>query len=473
MKNDYLKTPRHLHLAVAAQIFILLSVVIVGCSYTRVEEDVYTLTDIDTTEVQQVHNQPGERDNGVIYPSSRTVVVDRHLTQHDSVVERSYPNFIRLGVFEGIGLIGGQLTGNSTYTGLFGLFYQLDNLLFNKEPEFDSVTLFSGFHYRVGFGEWKLRFFGNDPNWTWGISAFEIIQPDNDVKNRLLGAGVLSIHKRFYFREQIPYFAITPQVSISGAPSPFLNGSVSADLGSIGGLNMRVYMGFIWGVTNYVNGVGVSFPYIGIGTSALDFLNREEELEVEWKYHEHSAWEIGAAEVQFIASTSAQRSVFATDKTGDEKPGITGFNARLLNTRLAIPILDNRLTAGTSIIEFLFIGADEYAVGVLPLRLSYYWQPFGNLFTIEPFSEFSYLPSTFVNLGVRAALPISDNFSIVVTAGYVSGETGSSSNLDATGAPSTTPLTPGVAGLKFSSLYFGFGVSVFDRIFGKKELRYR
>lgn len=462
-----------MHLAVSAQLSILLSVIIVGCSFTRVEEDVYTHTDVDTTEVQQVHNQPGERDNGVIYPSSRTVVVDRHLTQHDSVVERSYPNFIRLGVFEGIGLIGGQLTGNSTYTGLFGLFYEVDNLLFKQEPEFGSVTLFSGFHYRVGFAEWKLRFFGDDPNWTWGISAFEIIQPDNDVNNRLYGAGVLSIHKRFYFREKIPYFAITPQLSISGGPSPFLNGSVSADLGSIGGLNMRVYTGFIWGVTNYVDGVGVSFPYIGIGTSALDFLNREEELEVEWKYHEHSAWEIGVAEVQFVASTSAQRSVFAPKKTGDDKPGITGYNVRLLNTRLAIPILDNRLTAGTSIIELLFVGVDEYAVGVLPIRLSYFWQPFGNMFTIEPFTEFSYLPSTFVNLGVRAALPLSDNFSVVVTGGFVSGETGSSSNRNQQGVQYTAPSSQGVTGLKFSSLYFGFGVSVLDRIFGKEELRYR
>lgn len=467
MKIEQTHSSAAVRLTAVTQITIILSLcaIIAGCSYTRVEEDVYTLTDIDTVDVRQVHNQPGDRDNGIIYPSSRTVVVDRHLTQRDSIVERSYPNFIRLGVFEGIGLIGGQLTGNSTYTGMFGLFYEVDNLLFGRKPKPESITLFSGFHYRVGFGEWKLRFFGDDPNWTWGVSAFEVIQPDNDANNRLIGAGVLSIHKRFYFREQIPYFAITPQLSISAAPSPFLNGSVSADLGSIGGLNLRVYSGFIWGVTRYLNGVGVSFPYIGISTSALDFLNREEELEIEWKHHEHSAWEIGAAEIQFIASPSARRSLFALTKTGDDKPGITGYNARLLNTRLAIPILDNRLTVGTSIIEFLFVGADEYAIGVLPLRLSYSWQPLNNLFTIEPFTEFSYLPSTFVNIGARAALPLSDNFTVVVSAGYVSGETGSLSNMDLNNQPS-------VSGLKFSSVYFGFGVSVFDRIFGKEELRY-
>ena len=124
---------------------------------TRTEKDVYTITEIDTTVASQVHNQPGDRDNGVIYPSSRTIAIERQLRQRDSVVVREYPGFIRLGVFEGIGLIGSSTDGTTTNNGLFGIFPSIDDLLFQERPDENASTLFAGGIYRIGIGEWKMQ----------------------------------------------------------------------------------------------------------------------------------------------------------------------------------------------------------------------------------------------------------------------------------------------------------------------------
>ena len=60
-----------------------------GCvTITRTEEDLYTITESDTTIREEVHNPPGDRDNGTIYPSPRTVEIERQYVQRDSVVER-------------------------------------------------------------------------------------------------------------------------------------------------------------------------------------------------------------------------------------------------------------------------------------------------------------------------------------------------------------------------------------------------
>ena len=53
--------------------------VLSGCSgfMTREETDIYAVTERDTTVTVQEQNLPGNRDNGVIYPSSRVFQTKR------------------------------------------------------------------------------------------------------------------------------------------------------------------------------------------------------------------------------------------------------------------------------------------------------------------------------------------------------------------------------------------------------------
>ncbi len=445
---------------------LMFSVLLAACgSYTRTERDVYTITELDTVVVDQVVNQPNDRDNGVIYPSSRTVTMDRSMLQYDSVVVREYPGFIRLAAFEGVGLIGSQLTGNSTQTGLFGVFYDIDELLFGDTAPDEGGKLFAGYHYRIGIGEWKMNFFGDDPNWTYGITLWEQIAPDDDTDNLLTGITTLSVRKRFYLRDKIPYISITPGLHLTAYPSQYLHGTVSADVGSLSGVNLRLYTGYVFGQTGFGgNARMVNFPYLGVGIGLLDFLNREEELEVEWKDHEHSGWEIGAIDFTFLGSSVDSSFFSRQDPETQTQSPIKGFSLSALNARIAIPILDHRLYAGTSLASFIIAGTNEYVLGCIPLRVGYYWQPLGGRFVLEPFAETAFAPSSYIQIGARGALPLSDQMSLQVVAAYLSGNPGSTANYSLTGQPGGTG--------DFSVFYVGVGASLLDRVFGRNELRY-
>ncbi len=440
------------------------AIVLTGCgSYTRTERDVYTITQMDTVITDRVRNQPGDRDNGIIYPSTRTVTLERTMVQRDSVVERHYPAFIRLGMFEGIGTIGSAIDGaKSTYTGLFGVFYDVDRLFNSMQPDTTESATFSGYIYRIGIGEWKLPWFGDDPNWTWGVTAIEYLQPDNRNEHRLTGAGVLTINKRFYLSDKIPYLAIRPSVSLSMLPSQYVNASVSADAGSIGGVNLRLYAGYAFGSNLFQSPARfVNFPYLGVGASVLDFLNREEELDVEWIYHEHSAWEIGAIDFAFVGS-SADRSFFVPEQKGSEVPVMKGIVGRFGFATIALPILDYRLSLGTSLVNVALVGAEEYAVGFFPLRLSYHITPFTNTAVLEPFAEYNFAPSTFAHLGLRFTVPVGEQMSVQLIGGWISGTNGSiyDSGQQVVGQ------------LDFDAIYVGIGATIFERLFGREELRY-
>jgi len=464
---------KHLSLVVFAMVSII---AIGGCgSYTRTERDIYTITNSDTVVTERVQNQPGDRDNGIIYPSTRSITMARTMKQHDSSVDRHYPAFIRLGLFEGIGTIGSAVDGApSTYTGLFGTFHDLGQILFNRKSDTTKAAVFSGYIYRFGIGEWKLNWFDNDPGWSWGVNSVELIHPDANTDHSLVGVGVLTINKRFYLRNFIPYMAIRPSLSLSALPSTYVNASVSADIGSIGGVNLRVYAGYLFGASLLTQPVDfISFPYAGIGVSVLDFLNREEELDVEWKYHEHSAWEIGGIDFVLVGSGAAT-SAFAAEQVGTSVSVIKGGTARVAFAAVALPILDYRLSLGTALLNAVVLGGYEYGVGVLPLRLTYHWNPFRNTFTVEPFVEYNFAPSTFAHMGVRFSVPVGEQSSIQVVAGYASGNTGTGvsfpgiadlgTRIDGVIAPNTSPI--------FSAFYIGIGASVFDRLFGRGDLRY-
>lgn len=450
-------------------ILALLALVASGCgTITRVERDVYTTTTLDTVVTQRVTNPPGERDNGVIAPSSRVENRVRTVGYADSISVREYPNFIRWCLFEGVSLVGSaDANSESTKTGLFGLYRDINDVLFGEDPQ-DTSFIFDGYMFRMGLMEWKLDWFDHAPDWSWGVTAFEIIRPDND--NMLTGAGVLSVNKRFYLRSKIPYVTIRPSVSLSLLPTQYVNPSVSAEIGSIGGVNLRAYVGYAFGSALFSStSEFITVPYAGLGVSVMDFLNREEELDTEWKYHEHSAWDVGLIELTFVGS-EADRSIFATRRSGADAPMIKGVTGRFAIADIALPFLDYRLSLGTSLINTVLLGSTEYGIGVLPLRLTYHWMPFTSSFRVEPFAEVNFAPSSFVHAGVRMSFPVADQMSITFVAGWANGNTGSR-----------------VAGLEefgfsidqrrlvdphFGAIYLGIGASLFDQLFTRKDLRY-
>ncbi len=455
---------KHQYMIVVAAV---LSLLITACgSITRIEEDRYTITEVDSLITEQVTNQPNDRNNGIIYPSSRTVSVERNMLQYDSVETREYPGFIRLAAWEGVGLIGSQLSGNSTQTGLFGMFMDLDELLFGIKPDPEGNKLFAGYQYKVGIGEWKLNFLGDDPNWTYGLTAWERFAPDDDAENTLTGIGVMSIRKRYYFRSKIPYVAVTPGFHVAFVPSAYAHLNVAAEIGSLAGVNLRLTAGYVYGQTSLFSGEsrGVNFPYLGVGVGLLDFLNQEDELEVEWKDHEHSGWEIGALDFVFISS-SADSSFFSRkEANADKQSPINGFSAHALNAKVAIPALDYRFYVGTSAMSFIIAGVREYALACLPIRVGYFWQPGSGKFTVEPFAEVAFAPSSYIQIGVRAALPFNNQLGLTVLAAYMSGTPASPENFDLVGLPQVSR--------DFSVFYAGIGLSVFDKIFGRGDLRY-
>ncbi|MCL5992301.1 MAG: hypothetical protein M1419_09415, partial [Bacteroidetes bacterium] len=181
-----------------------------GCiSYSRTETDIYTISELDTTTQYLDKNAPGNRDNGIIYSSSRTVESHREMIQRDSTVTREYPNFIRLGLFESIGLIGSG-SDFAAGMGMFGIFPDFDN--FKTTYRGGTGKVFSGGLYRFGVGEWRLRWFRDSKDWTYGTSGLEIIMPDARTEYALVGIAPLYLRKRWFLREEIPYIAITGHI---------------------------------------------------------------------------------------------------------------------------------------------------------------------------------------------------------------------------------------------------------------------
>ncbi|MBS1561885.1 MAG: hypothetical protein JSS89_09790 [Bacteroidetes bacterium] len=449
----------------------LLMSALVGCSsFTRTEKDVHTITRHDTVVTERVQNPPGDRANGVIYPSSRVISYDRNVLQHDSVVTREYPNFIRLALFESVGLAFSGQGGHSLNRGVFGIQFDIDEYLFGNPPDTTSSQLFVGAIYRFGIAEWRLRWFDDDPDWSWGITAYELMQPDASSDHRLTGVGVLSVKKRFRIHDKIPYVSITPGMEFSAIMSQYVNPNVALEIGSIGGLNFRAYAGYTFGMqglagtgSGYSSGF-VSFPYMGLGFTSFDFLNRQEETETEWKYHEHSAWEIGLVQFNFIGASNQVASIFSPDKTGDSASKLTGFTARVGNAMLALPFLDQHIAIGTSLFNGVMLGATGYGIGVLPIRLSGWFNVFSDNIAVEPFVEYNYTPSQFSHVGARIAFPVGDNTTLQFVAGYASGVTGSAKGYDSGGQP----FNP----TEFSGFYLGIGAGLFDKIFHRSELRY-
>lgn len=403
---------------------------IIGCGHTRIETDTYTITVRDTTYERFVNNAPGNRDNGQIVPSSRTLNNTRDMLQTDSIVERHYPDFIRMGFFEGVGLIGSS-SENKLGAGLFGLYPDPKNL--NDQYTGDEDALFSGGIYRFGLYEYRLRWFRDSKNWTLGVNGLEIIVPNAYTNYTFFSVATPYLRKRFYLYEDIPYVSVTLAGGLGWLPSRYINLSGSLDIGSLGGLNFRTYLGLVAGMnpesSPQIDGsnepkksISQVFPYLGIGVSVLDFHNLVKETETEWKDHEHSSWNIGVIQMSALGST-AEKSVFDSGDTLAKENFIKGMSIKIANASIAIPFLNNQFYAGTSLLNILLLGKNEWAVGVLPIRVGYWQTLIADELSLEPFIEYNYLPSNFFNLGGRVNLALSEMLNISLVFGFATGTT--------------------------------------------------
>lgn len=480
MKTTIISTYRFytFFLSLCAVILFSSCTSVINKQLTRTEEDRFTITVNDTTVENVIHNPPGPRDNGIIFPSPTTKVITHTKTQYDSTAERYYPNFIRAGLFEGVGLLGTSPASEGFGSGLFGVFGIFD-------PEFGSIkrgeirdVTFTGGLYRFGIFEWRLRWFRDAKNWTIGTSAVEMIVPKVDNANSLVGIFPIYIRKRFYLRESIPYIAVTPSFGFGYFPSQYGNAAVSLDFGSIGGLNFRIYAGFAAGI-NLANSslnstsssVSSTIPYIGLGTSVLDFLNKPEELDIEWKNHEHSSWSVGLLSFS-INMSSADTSLFGysqtTSRNRNTSPAqsglFNGFSVRIAPVTLSLPFIDKRVFVGTSLLHLGFFGAREFLMSVLPIRAGYWHTLIQDDLILEPSIEYNYYPSRVLNVSAALKLGVNEYVNLQLTGGLVSGNPN---------ANITDRLDINVGDIvEFTTFYLGFGIGINERLFKESELRY-
>lgn len=455
-------------------IVLLFIVMLQSCSMviTREEEDLYTISDVDTTTTHFIKNAPGNVDRGVVHPSTKEILTERTITQHDSTVNRFYPDFIRLGLFEGMGLIGGS-TDFSLNSGIFGIYPDPSLLDENSRGE-NGGSLFTGGIYRLGIYENRLRWFRDAKDWTFGFHGVEAILPDARIEKGLIGMLTPYIRKRYYFRDDIPYVSATIAVGMGFFPSQYMNVSGSLDVGSIGGLNVRAYVGLAAGYNSATSlliqgndfateGIFNTIPYAGLSVSVLDFMNRVPELYTEWKDHEHSSWSVGLAEIAFV-NTNSEYSIFSSD-TDSSTAIIKGYFMKIANANVAIPIEDNyNFYAGTSLLSLYLMGLNGNGIAVLPIRFGYWQQLLKDELSIDPHIEFGYFPSTYVEVGAKLRLRFNERYNFGIIGGYITGSTTGglgSETLDFLGDATT-----------FDGFYLGLSFSLYDQIFYPEELRY-
>ncbi|MCO5252694.1 MAG: hypothetical protein M9949_14910 [Candidatus Kapabacteria bacterium] len=448
----------------------LLALASCSTTLTRVEKDSFSDILRDTVVTEKNINHPGNRDKGTVYPSSKVTTITNEIDLLNYEKEREYPNFIRFGLFEGVGLIGSS-PSNKLGTGLFGVFPDYDKI--GNEFRGEDSYLFAGGLYRVGIFEWRLRWFRDAHGWSIGTSMVEFILPNAKGEDMLFAVAPIYVRKRFFLRDKIPYITFTPSLGIGLYPSTYLNLSGSLDIGSIGGVNFRTYLGIAMGhnskgIAQIKNNdftkeaQSIIFPYFGIGVSVLDFINKAEETENEWKYHEHSSWDVGL--VQFSILMSAAKYSAFQDRGSEEASTFKGMQMKVANASIALPFLNLNFFAGTSLMNFMVTGLDQYAIAVLPLKFGYWQVLIDDELSAEPSIEVGYYPSGYINLNNKVNLRISETLNINLNFGYIN-------CFDNSNLGDNIAMAYGKS-LTFSNFYIGFGVSFMDRIFFPSELRY-
>jgi hypothetical protein len=444
-----------------ALLFLFSIVALSSCALTRTETEFYTITKRDTVYREQVVNAPGhELDNGVVFPSSRVTRIEHQTTTYDSTHERRYPNFMRFGGVEFAGLM---LTSSrpGIGPGLLGVYGLLDSNTFNEmgsaldpNPEGNIKSkIFKGHLFRLMPFEYRLRWFDDAPNWTWGMSLWESFQKDEE--DGLSSWLNLYIRKRFYIRDKIPYMFVAPYVGFGITPSLYANAGAEAVFGSYGGFNLRGYLGVISGFQWADPKNTVTFPYLGLGVSALDFINKAEETEREWKDYVHNAIEVTMLDAQLLAAFAGYTNMFDTTVLGIP---FTGSSMKFATAHFPVPLLDSNWWVGTSLFNYFALGFEQSTLSVLPIRAGYRKHLIADDLFVEPFIELNYYPSQYVNIGAR--LRLNTFFGIVVglDVGYANGSSGAffPSIIFSEGSP---------IGADFSSGYAGVSISLRSNIF--------
>ncbi|HWF44712.1 MAG TPA: hypothetical protein VG537_08720 [Candidatus Kapabacteria bacterium] len=451
--------------------FASLSMLLSGCAITRTETDYYTITDRDTTFHETVRNVPGSTgDNGVVFPSSKVTEADRTTLSHDSTYDRKYPNFLRAGGIETAGFIGSSSL-NGLGTGLFGIYDMFTAGQFTgngtfwhpldpTQPSTTTNHLFKGELIRLAPFEYRLRWFNDAPNWTVGWSAFELLAADENRNNWLTSVGLNAyLRRRFFIRDRIPYIIFAPFLGASAYPSAYVNLGAELQLGSLAGLNLRAYAGLASGFT-WGSGVpSTTFPYLGLGVSVLDFTNRVEETEREWKYYVHSGININIFEGSLFKITQNYLGVWS-----DSTIPFQGAQIKIGSVEIPLPFANYHFWAGTSLLNWMPLGFAQQGFGILPVRVGYRQYIIAEDLMLEPFFEYNYYPSSFINAGARLKLDTYTGENIGITLGYASGNPGNF-------APQAFNTAGASSLLNFSTAYLGVTVYLGDWNWSPEKIR--
>ena len=389
----------------------------------RTEIDVHTITDYDSISYQKSYITNISNRTNSLYPPRNKIIKTTNIIQHDSIVLRHYPKYIRAGIIESFGYFSNYSGKNDL--GLFGL-------ATGKYGDVPKNSFFSMGGLKIGYLEYKLQWDEDIENITIGTSMYENFYFDS--KQSFSSISPLYFTKSYFLNNGIPNLTLATSLGFAYYPNTYINLTETLEYGSYAGLNIKLRVGLL----NVFEDKVSMYPYLGIGFSIFDFFNKEDDMEEEWKNVKHKAWNIGLINI-----------------------GINneGMNFDLLLNKIALPYMNNNLILGTSLAN-INIFDNVISASVLPIYTSYRKNIFKNKIVFEPFIRFNYLPTLFVETGGELSIRINELFSLKFGLEYANGK---GYNYD------VNQLQMGNI-VNFSKWIFYVKFGIGDRIFYPKEM---
>ena len=189
-----------------------------------------------------------------------------------------------------------------------------------------------------------------------------MLAKDEQKNNSLSSFGSLYIRKRYWFHNRIPYVLAAPYFGLGLYPSVYAN--VGGEL--LLGRSAASIFERIWVMPTDSTGrrkILSTFRTSASAFSALDFTNRVEETQREWKEYVHSA--IRGVDAECESSEVVRRStelVRCRIRLKSKLP-ITGMSIQLGTAHFPLPFADRHFWAGTSLVNFFSLG---YGTGPRP-----------------------------------------------------------------------------------------------------------